>query len=389
MAHFASRWRFRLAVAAVIFPVIGVGAANIVPTSAASGNTDPLAKVNVASLAPASIIGRGPDGSKAAPASALTLSAADIKKAKKAHFKVGVAMQTLNIDWSTNQVRGIQDTLKKYGATVIGVTNPDFDVQKQISDLQNLIQRHPQAIISIPVDDTATASAYKKVGQAGIKLILMDNPPRKLSWPKDYQTLVSSDNQGDGLIAAEVLSHFIKKGGTVGIIGFGVDFFVTKERDAGFSNWMKAHRPDIKIKTSTFLDPSKAGSVATNFLTANPDVSGLFTEWEVPAMAAEGALRAEGKTLPMTSVNLAYVTAVDMAKNGMIKGVGAQVPYDQGVAEAKAAILAMLGKKTPKWVALRAVPVLRKNLFQGYRTVFHQAPPSQLTSACKSAGGCR
>ena len=72
-------------------------------------------------------------------------------------------MQTVNLDWSQLQVQGITDTLKKYGVTVTGVASAEYQVDKQIADIENTIQQHPDGIISIPVDFTATAPTYKKV----------------------------------------------------------------------------------------------------------------------------------------------------------------------------------------------------------------------------------
>ncbi len=36
------------------------------------------------------------------------------------------------VRWSTKQVRGVTDALTRCGAKIIGVTNPDFTVKKQI-----------------------------------------------------------------------------------------------------------------------------------------------------------------------------------------------------------------------------------------------------------------
>ena len=56
-----------------------------------------------------------------------------------------------------------------------GVASAEYQVDKQIADIENTIQQHPDGIISIPVDFTATAPTYKKVSQAGIKLVFMDS----------------------------------------------------------------------------------------------------------------------------------------------------------------------------------------------------------------------
>ena len=95
-------------------------------------------------------------------------------------------MQTVNLDWSQLQVQGISETLAKYGVTVTGVASAEYQVDKQIADIENTIQQHPDGIISIPVDFTATAPTYKKVGEAGIKLVFMDSIPAASKHPEGF-----------------------------------------------------------------------------------------------------------------------------------------------------------------------------------------------------------
>ena len=121
-------------------------------------------------------------------------------------------MQTVNLDWSQLQIQGITDTLKKYGVTVTGVASAEYQVDKQIADIENTIQQHPDGIISIPVDFTATAPTYKKIAKAGIKLVLMDSIPTGLKHPEEYATMVSADSQGNGQIAAQILASCVRAG---------------------------------------------------------------------------------------------------------------------------------------------------------------------------------
>ena len=113
-----SKMRYKLPFAAFIAAsTFGVAAAYAeTPASCVKG-------VDLSALGPKSIVGQGPHGEKAASADALALSDADVAKIKDKHFKVGVSMQTVNLDWSQLQVQGITDTLTKYGATVTGVAS--------------------------------------------------------------------------------------------------------------------------------------------------------------------------------------------------------------------------------------------------------------------------
>lgn len=352
------------------------------------GEQDPAVKLDPAKLVPEGIVGRDPYGNEGSSPDEVKLTDEEVAKAKKEKFKVGIVMQTMDIDWSKLQVQGITETLEKNGAEVIGVTDATFKVEKQVADIENMIQKRPDAIISIPVDDTATAEAYKKIGEAGIELVFIHQPPKGLEYPKDYASVISPDNQGNGVVAAEVLANYVPKDGTFGIVDFGVDFFTTNQRTLAVKKWLKENRPDIKVKEADFLDPSDAEKVASNFLTANPDVNGLFVIWDAPAMGAVTALRDQGKDIPITTIDLGNEVAIEMARGGLIKGLGAQQPYEQGVAEANATIKALLGEETPPWVALPAVPVIQKNVLQAYEQVFHKQPPDEIVEACKSSEGC-
>jgi ribose transport system substrate-binding protein len=202
--------------------------------------------------------------------------------------------------------------------------------------------------------------------------------------------MVSADSQGNGEIAAQTLANRIPKNGTMGIIGFGVDFFVTNERVTGLKRWLKANRPDIKLKQANFNDPDEADRIAQNFLTANPDIKGLFVVWDAPAMGAASSVRTVGKNIPITTIDLGLQVAVDMAtKGGLIAGLGAQRPYDQGVAEARAAMRAIVGKNSPPWVGVQSLAVVPSNVLEAYKTVWHTAPPKELVDACKANPACK
>jgi ribose transport system substrate-binding protein len=364
--------------AASMIALTAVAARAQTPASCVTG-------VDLATLGSTSIVGQGPHGEKAASPDDLKLTDAEAAKIKAGHFKVGISMQTVNLDWSQLQVQGITDTLNKYGVTVTGVASAEYQVDKQIADIENTIQQHPDGIISIPVDFTATAPTYKKVSQAGIKLVFMDSIPTGLKHPEEYAAMISADSQGNGQIAAQILASCMPQGGTIGLVNFGVDYFSTNERTKGVSEWMKKNRPDIHLKQVDFTDPSKVSQIAGDFLTANPDVKGVFAVWDQPALDTLTSMRAQGVNIPVTTVDLGLQSAIEIAKGGPLKATGSQRPYDQGVAEAMAMMNALVGKATPAWVGVQSLPVVQSNVLESYKTVFKKDPPPELADACRSA----
>ncbi len=67
--------------------------------------------------------------------------------------------------------------------------------------------------MSIPVDPELTASVYQKAAQAGVKLVFMDNTPNGLQHGKDYVSIVSADNYGNGIESANIMAEKLDKKG--------------------------------------------------------------------------------------------------------------------------------------------------------------------------------
>ena len=213
----------------------------------------------------------------------------------------------------------------------------------------------------------------------------MDSIPTGLQHPQEYASMVSADSQGNGRIAAQILASCVAKGGTIGLVNFGVDYFSTNERTKGVNEWMKRNRPDIRIKMVDFTDPAKVSQIAGDFLTANPDVKGVFAVWDQPALDTLTSMRAQSVDIPVTTVDLGLQSAIEIAKGGPLKATGSQRPYDQGVAEAMAMMSALVGKDTPAWIGVQSLPVVQSNVLESFKIVFKKDPPAELVNACKSA----
>src|SRR5437899_8706831 len=134
---------------ALLTAITALGSVALFSAASSAGVPDTCVKgVDLASLGPTSIVGQGPHGETAASPEVLALTEAEAAKVKAGNFKVGISMQTVNLDWSQLQVQGITDTLRKYGVTVTGVASAEYQVDKQIADIENTIQQHPDGIIS-------------------------------------------------------------------------------------------------------------------------------------------------------------------------------------------------------------------------------------------------
>jgi ribose transport system substrate-binding protein len=335
-----------------------------------------------ASVSP--ILSRGPHGEKPTPVSKVVLSAREVAKVKARHASAAIVLHYGGNDWSTAQVAGLKFEFEKLGIRVIAVTDANFKPDKQVSDIETVLVKKPSIIVSIPTDPVATAEAYKKAAHAGVKLVFMDNVPNGLKAGKDYVSVVSADNYGNGVSAATLMCQALHGKGDIGAVYHGADFFVTRQRWDGFKTTIQKSCPGVKIVVSQGISgPDFAGDADTAagaMLTRYPNLKGIWAVWDVPAEGVMSAARAAGRSnLVITTEDLGKNVAVELARNGLVKGLGAQRPFDQGVTEAKLAAYGLLGKKAPIYVALPALPVTHANVLQAWRQVYHASAPSEVT----------
>jgi len=334
------------------------------------------------------VLSKGPHGEKPAPAKAADLTSAEIAKVKGMNATAAIVLHYAGNDWSTAQVDGLKSQFGKLGIKVIAVTDANFKPDKQVSDLETVMSRKPDIIVSLPTDPVATASAYKQVSQAGVKLVFMDNAPKGMVAGKDYVSVVSADNYGNGVTSAHLMAKALGGKGEIGLIFHEADFFVTKQRYQGFKTTIQKDYPDIKIvEEKGIAGPDFAGDaqgVANAMLSKHPNLAGIWAVWDVPAEGVLAAARASGRTdVKIATEDLGKNVAIALAKNQLVVGLGAQVPFDQGITEANLAAGSLLGKQEPAYVALNSLPVEHSNVLQAWKQVYHQDAPADLQQSFK------
>ena len=323
-----------------------------------------------------------PDGAPASTADIFTFTDEDVAKLKEGKFTAGLVMHTMDAGWPALQVAGITKTLNDFGIEVVATTDAKFQPGQQISDLEQMIARAPDVIFSIPIDPQSQSSAYKKAAAAGIKLVFMDNVPVDMTPGTDYVTVVASDNEKNAYFAAQELVAAIGGKGQVGVITLVYDYYYSvAARKAGALKAFAEH-PGIEVaEVGTFDSPEKAYGVATAMMTANPDLKGVFVAWDTPAQQVVAAAKTLGRDLIITTNDIAQDSALNVAR-GEILAIGAQQPYDQGVAEAQAAAYALLGKEVPPYISVPTLRVKKANLLSALEQVTKEPAPASVVELC-------
>lgn len=321
------------------------------------------------------VLSKGPNGEDPASASSVSLTDAELQKIKDMGATAAIVMHYGGNDWSQAQINGLQTQFKAMGIDVIAVTDAGFKPEKQVSDIETVMAQSPDIIVSIPTDPVATAAAFRAAGEAGVKLVFMDNVPAGFVAGTDYVASVSADNYGNGVAAAHLMAQALNEEGEIGLVFHAADFFVTRQRYDAFKATIEADYPNIKIVAEQGIGgPDFSGDAdraASAMLVSNPNLDGIWAVWDVPAEGVIAAARTAGRDdLTITTIDLGENVAINMAQGGFVYGLGAQRPYDQGVTEALLAGYGLLGKEAPAFVALPALPVTKANLLDSWQTVY-------------------
>jgi ribose transport system substrate-binding protein len=189
---------------------------------------------------------------------------------------------------------------------VVAVTDAQFKWEKQVADIENILEKKPDIIVSIPVDPVLTGKTFQKAAHSGVKLVFMDNTPKDLLPGKDYVSVVSSDNYGNGVEAALIMAEKLGGKGKVGVIYHDADFFATVQRMEGFDKILRENYPEIKIVARFgFNDPNEGGKLTAIMLNKHQDLNGIFVVWDRLDEGAFAAARAAGRDdLVITTIDL-------------------------------------------------------------------------------------
>ncbi|MGH9026780.1 MAG: substrate-binding domain-containing protein, partial [Acidimicrobiia bacterium] len=148
---------------------------------------------------------RGPGGEQPTPTSDIELTDEQVGEIEQGDYTAALVWHESS-DFVNAVTRGATEEFDRLGIEVVAETDAGFDPGKQRSDLETVMARDPDLIISLPVDPVATASAYRKATQAGARLVLLSNVPEGFEHGREYVSLVTDDLFEMGHQAADALA---------------------------------------------------------------------------------------------------------------------------------------------------------------------------------------
>jgi ABC-type sugar transport system, periplasmic component len=172
-------------------------------------------------------------------------------------FTIGFSNSSISNSWRVVMRDKLVAACKEKGIKLIE-TDANDDANKQISDIESLLQKHLDAILITPVTEDAVNPGIEAAFDSGIPTIIFD----RLCSTKKYTAFVSYSDVECGKIAAEELvKGLIAKNGSAkgnvialdSMAGTSTNRLQTEGMDSVFKQY-----PDIKIIARQFTDFQKS-----------------------------------------------------------------------------------------------------------------------------------
>jgi ribose transport system substrate-binding protein len=220
------------------------------------------------------------------------------------------------------ETQSIKDEAASVGVKELLTTNANSQLSKQISDIQDMINKGAQALIVAPLNSDGLEPALAAARAKNIPVLTVD---RKVNAEacKDYVAFLGSNFVEQGKRAAQEMAKAMGNKGKVAILLGSSGNNVTTDRTKGFVDEMKATAPDIQIAAQQTGDfaREKGQQVMEQLIQAQPDITGVYAENDEMALGALVALKSAGKT-PGTDVQ---VVSIDGTRNAVQKIVDGEM----------------------------------------------------------------
>ncbi|MGD1817088.1 MAG: substrate-binding domain-containing protein [Pleomorphochaeta sp.] len=255
-------------------------------------------------------------------------------KASASDLKIGMSFQELNNLYFVVMREALEEACDSMGAEVL-VTDARHDVAKQISDIEDMIQKGIDILLINPTDSVGVQSVVESAKAAGVVVVAID---AQAAGPID--SFCGSKNYDAGYMAGEYLAKHIGEKGDVAILD-GIPVVPILQRVEGFTDAMKNY-PNINIvdKQNGKQERSVAMDVTENMIQANPDLVGIFSVNDGGSMGSLAAIEGSGKDIALVSVDGSPEAVEAINAGGPFIATSAQFPRDQvriglGIALAK------------------------------------------------------
>lgn len=210
---------------------------------------------------------------------------------------IGMSFQELNNQYFVTMQEALESAADSIGAEVI-ITDARHDVAKQVSDVEDMIQRGIDILLLNPADSVGVETAVLAAQEAGVTTIAID---AQAKGPVDG--FVGSKNYDAGYKSCDYLAQQLDGEGQVALLD-GIPVVPILQRIEGCTAALGEY-PGIEVvdKQNGRQERAHAMTVTENIIQANPELDGIFSVNDIGSLGALVAIEASGKDIKLASVD--------------------------------------------------------------------------------------
>jgi simple sugar transport system substrate-binding protein len=162
----------------------------------------------------------------------------------------------------------------------------------EIAAIQDMVASGVKGIAITPTS-AAVIPALTKAVKSGVKVVLMDND---LPTWKQKSSVVATNNFVGGTLAGKWLATHLKAGDTLGVLEGVPGVPALDDRVNGMMKGLGAMQAKIKVvsKLETDCDQTKGAAAAQTMLTANQNLTAIYSACGPPALGAIQSIKNAG-----------------------------------------------------------------------------------------------
>ncbi|MCY4538194.1 MAG: sugar ABC transporter substrate-binding protein [Chloroflexi bacterium] len=285
-------------------------------------------------------------------------------------YLIGVSQIGNNFPFVVAMVEGSDQAAEDMGFEQI-LTDAQFDVQKQITQLEDILALDPDGIVLVALDAEAVIPQLEAAVAADIAVLTCWNdlggPPRA-----NYEgsvSLIGVDEVQTGRDVAQFVLELLPDGGQVAIVEGAAGFQASIERSEGFVEALEAN-PDIEIVASQPGNWTREDALAVteNYIQAYPDIDLIYAHDDNMAMGVVSALRDADLLADVRVIGIGgSVEGLESIANGELYGSVFDSPRAAAYICSKALIAHLEGAEIPSDIFLPRPIVTQENVadFEG------------------------
>lgn len=279
-------------------------------------------------------------------------------------YTIGVSISGFSAPYFVAMTAAMDEKLKDYPGLELKILDAEWDVQKQASQIESLIEQKCDLIEVVPCDSTAIIPTMQKVFDAGIPLFVV-NTQHDASSEDLIVTFIGASMEDEAAMAAQsMIDKFGDEPCNLVIIEGAAGSFPAIHRTEGFNAAIEGH-DNFKVLAAQYCEwdrPTAQATMEDFIIRYGDELNAVFAHDDNMAIGVIQALKAAGMLDKVSVFSISgTMEGVEAIKAGEMVSTVDQSPTWEGEAAVEYAVRYLEGELLEKWTKTPIAEITAEN----------------------------